>query len=193
MESSRCIELVKSELHKLGLLYKNVELGEVELKGSISDEYISKLDLALKECGLEIIYNKEKLIIEKIKDTINKFIYRSEDFQKYSLTDFLRKRINFNYTYLSNLFSKKEGITIEKYFIEKKIEYVKELLVFEKLSLSDISFKLNYSSVAHLCNQFKKVTGLTPSFFRQLRNFRHSKVKKCESCKSSKELCNCKP
>lgn len=178
MESSRCIELVKSELNKLGLLYKSVELGEADLKGHISDEYISKLDIALKEGGLEIIYNKEKLIIEKIKDTINRFIYRSEDFQEYTLTDYLRNSINFNYTYLSNLFSKKEGITIEKYLIEKKIDYVKELLVFQNLSLSDISFKLNYSSVAHLCNQFKKVTGLTPSFFRQFRIIRHRKLKK---------------
>jgi len=178
MESSRCIELVKSELNKLGLLYKSVELGEAELKGHISIEHIKKLDIALKDSGLEVIYNKEKLVIQKIKSAINLLINNSENLPKFTLAEFICNKVNFNYTYLSNLFSKMEGITIEKYFIERKIECVKEMLIFEKLSLGDIAFKLNYSSVAHLCNQFKKVTGLTPTFFKQLRISHHRKLQK---------------
>lgn len=177
MESERCKEVVKNELTKLGLTYKTVELGQVELNDTLPKSKIQLVDIALKNVGLELIADKKTRIIEKIKDTIHQLIYFSDDLTKQNYPDLISKNINYDYTYLSNLFSGSEGITIEKYIIEHKIERVKELLVYDKLSLINIAYKLQYSSVAHLSNQFKKVTGLTPSFFRQLRNISRQKTK----------------
>jgi len=170
MESSRCISLVKNELNKLKLHHNKVELGRIELKDKISDTYLKLLDIALKESGLELINNKENLLIEKIKDAIDQLIDFPEDQPKPVFSDFISKKVDRNYTFLSNLFTSILGISIEKYIIARKIERVKELLVYDDLSLNDIAYKMRYSSVAHLSNQFKKVTGLTPSFFRQNRN-----------------------
>ncbi len=169
MESNRCIRLVENELNKLGLHHNNIELGKVELKGNIPDKYLKMLDVSLKENGLELMLSKENVIISKIKDAIRQLIYLLDDLPKQNFPEYISKKINYDYAYLSNLFSGTQGITIEKYIIEQKIERVKELLVYEGLSLSDIAFKLQYSSVAHLSNQFKKVTGLTPTFFRHIR------------------------
>jgi AraC-like DNA-binding protein len=169
MESNRCIMLVKKELNKLGLDHNTIKLGTVELKGKISDTYLQMLDMALKESGLEIIYNKESLLIEKIKDAISKLICLSSDFPKPSFSDYIINKVNHNYAYLSNLFSGMQGITIEKYIIAQKIERVKYLLVYSELTLNDIAFQLGYSSVAHLSTQFKRVTGLTASHFKQRR------------------------
>lgn len=176
MQSSRCESILRNELHKLGLHHDEIELGKVELKGNISGEYLEMLDIALKDSGLEIMYSKENLIIEKIKDAINQLIYHSDDLSKPNFSDYISKKVNYDYAYLSNLFSGTQGITIEKYIITQKIECVKELLVYDELSLSDIAYKLQYSSVAHLSNQFKKVTGLTPSFFKKLRNTSRQKL-----------------
>ena len=176
MQSSRCESILRNELHKLGLQHNTIELGKVELKGNISGEYLKMLDIALKNSGLEIMYSKENLIIEKIKDAINQLIYLSDDLPKPNFSDYISEKVNYDYAYLSNLFSGTQGITIEKYIIIQKIECVKELLVYDELSLSDIAYKLQYSSVAHLSNQFKKITGITPSFFKKLRNTNRQKT-----------------
>jgi len=176
MESDRCIAMVKDELCKHGLQYKNVELGKVELKGNISDEKLRLVDMGLRNAGLELMEDKKSHLIEMIKAAVYQLIYLSDDFPKPNFSDYISKKVNRDYTYLSNLFSGVQGVTIEKYFIAQKIVRVKELLVYCKLSLSDIAFKLHYSSVAHLSNQFKKVTGLTPTFFKQLRITRRHKL-----------------
>ena len=177
MESERCKAVVMDELNKLGLHYKKVELGEVELIRKISTEKLRLIDIALKNAGLELMMDNKRRIVEKIKVSINQVIFLSEDIPKQTFSEYISKIVNYDYTYLSNLFSGVQGITIEKYIITQKIKRVKELLVFGNLSLSDIAFKLQYSSVAHLSNQFKKVTGLTPSFFRNLRKIRRNKSK----------------
>lgn len=178
MESDRCIATVKNELDKLGLHYKKVELGEIELKERVSDEKLMLIDNALRTAGLELMRDKNSRLIDKIKDSINQLIDIPEDQPKPNTSDFISKKVNADYAYLSNIFSTIQGISIEKYIIAKRIERVKELLVYGKLSLFDIAFKLHYSSVAHLSNQFKKVTGLTPSFFRQLRKKKHTQSRK---------------
>jgi YesN/AraC family two-component response regulator len=167
MESSRCISLVKSELEKHGLNYKTIELGEVEINGSITWEKLNMIDSALKNSGLELIVNKNTKLIEKITNAIHQMVYFSDDLPKQNFSDYISNKVDRDYTYLSNIFSREMGITIEKYIIELKIERIKELLVYSDLNLNDIAFKLQYSSVSHLSNQFKKVTGLTPSFFKQ--------------------------
>jgi YesN/AraC family two-component response regulator len=170
MESDRCIALVKNELSKLELNYKTVELGKVELKEGISTEKLHSIDIALRSAGLELIDDKRQSLIEKIKVAVYQLIYLSDDLPKQNFSDYISKKVNHDYTYISSLFSGVEGITIEKYIIAQKIERVKELLFYSEFSLSDIAHKLQYSSMAHLSNQFKKATGLTLSFFRQLRN-----------------------
>jgi AraC-like DNA-binding protein len=177
MESDRCIEMVKSELSKLGVNYKRVELGKVEVKEIISVEKLQSIDKALRSSGLELMVDQKILIIENIKDAVHQMIHVSDEISKLNFSDYISKKVNHSYPYLSNLFSATQGITIEKYLILQKIDRVKELLVYGDFSLSDIAYKLQYSSVAHLSNQFKKITGLTPSFFRQLRNKMHRKSK----------------
>jgi AraC-like DNA-binding protein len=173
MESNRCIALVRKELNKLGLPYKTVELGKIELKTDISVEYLKMLDCALKESGLELISENRTNYIEKIKSAIQQLIYLSDELPKTSISEYISKRVNYDYAYLSNLFSSSQGITIEKYIITQKIARVKELLVYGELTLNDIAFQLGYSSVAHLSNQFKKITGLTATHFRLLRQGRN--------------------
>jgi AraC-like DNA-binding protein len=168
MESSRCKTMVKNELNKLGLQYTRIELGKVELKENISGEKLHLIDLALRNSGLELIADKKTGLIERIKDAIYQLIYLFDDLPKPNSNDYISEKVKCDYASLSNIFSGTLGITIEKYIISQKIERVKELLVYDKRSLSDISFIMHYSSVAHLSSQFKKVTGLTPSFFRQL-------------------------
>jgi AraC-like DNA-binding protein len=166
--------VVKSELEKLGLHYLIVDLGEVELKESISQEQKDLLNLALKKSGLELMDDKKSMLIEKIKNIIVELVHYSDDQPKVNFSDYISERLNHDYTYLANLFSEVEGTTIEQFFISHKIERVKELLVYDELNLTEIAFKLHYSSVAHLSNQFKKVTGLTPSHFKQLRHKRRT-------------------
>ena len=177
MESDRCIEMVKNELSRLGVNYKMVELGKVEVKEIISVEKLQSIDKALRSSGLELMVDQKILIIEKIKDAVHQMIHISDDISKLNFSEYISKKVNHNYPYLSNLFSGTQGITIEKYLILQKIERVKELLVYGEFSLSDIAYKLQYRSVAHLSNQFKKITGLTPSFFRQFRNNKRRKSK----------------
>ena len=172
MESDRCKTIVIEELNKLGLLYKSVELGEVELKDNISNLKMQLIDSALKKSGLELMANNKSILIGKIKDAINHLVYFSEDLSRPNFSDYISKKVNYDYNYLSKIFSEGEGITIEKYIIHQRIERVKELLIYDGLSLNEISYKMLYSSVAHLSNQFKKVTGLSPVQFRLLREKR---------------------
>jgi YesN/AraC family two-component response regulator len=168
MESDRCKAVVKYELTRLGLHYKNVDLGEVEVKENISGEKLQMVDEALRNAGLELMYDKNNRIVERIKNAVYQLIYLSDELPKQNFSRYISSKINRDYTYLSNLFSGIQGITIEKYIISQKVGRIKELLKFEHLSLSNIAFKLKYSSVAHLSNQFKKTTGITPSFFKEL-------------------------
>ena len=166
--------VVKSELERVGIPYIVVELGEVELKENISQGQRDQLDILLKKSGLELMDNKKSMLIEKIKTVIIELIHYSDELPKTKFSEFLSDKLNHDYTYLSNLFSEVQGITIEHFIIAHKIERVKELLVYDELNLTEIAYKLHYSSVAHLSNQFKKVTGLTPSHFKQLKNRRIS-------------------
>jgi len=168
MESDRCIAIVKNELDKLGLNYKKVDLGEVELNENISNEKLRLIDSALKNAGLELFDNREKRLVKKIKAAVCQYINLTEDIAKQNFSDYIREKVNYDYTSLSNLFSDKEGITIEKYYIEQRIERAKELLANQELTVSEISYKLQYSSVGHLSNQFKKITGFNPSCYRRL-------------------------
>jgi len=166
----RCKMLVKSELEKLGLHYTTVELGEAEILENISHKQADILNNNLKMAGLELIGDKKSILVEKIKTIIIEIVHFSDDQIKINLSDYLTEKLNYNYTYLANLFSQVKGITIEQFFLTHKIEKVKELLVYDDLNLTEIAWKLHYSSVAHLSNQFKKMTGITPTAFKNLKN-----------------------
>jgi len=164
--------VVKTELEKLGIDTLKVDLGEVEIKENISDEERKLLDIRLKKLGLELMDDKKSMLIEKIKNVIIEMVHYADDLPKTNFSDYLSKKLNHDYGYLANLFSEMQGITIEHYIISHKIERVKELLVYGELTLTEISYKLHYSSVAHLSTQFRRVTGLTPSHFKKLKNKR---------------------
>ncbi len=172
MVCNRCIMVVQNELDKLGLNVKSIKLGEVILEKELSPATKNKLNDALMPLGFEIIDDRKSRIIEKIKNIIIELVHHQDNNTRHNLSELLSSRLHNDYNYLSNLFSEVEGTTIEKYFIAQKIEKVKELLVYDELSLSEIAFRLNYSSVAYLSNQFKKVTGLTPSHFRQIKEYK---------------------
>lgn len=167
--------MVKDELNRLGLTYQSVELGEVELKDNISNEELLLFDAALRKSGLELVVDIRSQLITDIKMAIKHLVYCSEDLNRPNISEYLSKKVNADYNYISKIFSGAEGITIEKYIIRERIERVKKLLITGKFSLSEIAYMLLYSSVAHLSNQFKKVTGLTPFAFRQLMNKRLQK------------------
>jgi AraC-like DNA-binding protein len=169
MVSIRCKMAVKSELDKLGLHYRKVDLGEVDIRENITPEQRNQLKTSLLKSGLELMDDKKAILIEKIKNVIIEMIHYADEPPKTNFSDYLCEKLNYDYTYLANLFSEVTGITIEHFIISHKIERVKELLIYDELNLTEISYKLNYSSVAHLSNQFKKVTGLTPTFFKQLK------------------------
>lgn len=169
MVCDRCVMVVQNELEKLGLDAKNIKLGEVILSKEITSLEKENLSKTLEPLGFEVIDDKKGRIIEKIKNIIIDLVHHQDSDVKINLSDVLSDKLHHDYNYLSNLFSEVEGTTIEKYFIAQKVEKVKELLVYDELSLSEIAFRLNYSSVAYLSNQFKKVTGLTPSHFKQIK------------------------
>jgi len=168
----RCKMVVKAELEKLGLHYIVVELGEAEVMESISEEQHDQFKEALLRSGLELLDNKKSVLIQKIKNVIIELIHYSEEPLAINFSDHLSQKLNHNYTYLANLFSEVQGTTIEQFIIAHKIERVKELLVYNELNLTEIAYLMHYSSVGHLSAQFKKVTGLTPSHFKQLREKR---------------------
>jgi AraC-like DNA-binding protein len=160
--------IVKEELLKLGLHYARVELGEVEILGNMDIEQHNEMKIALHKWGLELMDDKKSVLIEKIKNVIIESIHYDDQQLQINFSNYLSEKLNYDYTYLSNLFSEVEGTTIEHFIIAHKIEKVKELLVYDELNLTEIAWNLHYSSVAHLSNQFKKVTGLTPSHFKLL-------------------------
>lgn len=162
--------VVKSELEKLGLNCTDLKLGEAEIAENISDEEMKTLGVGLKKTGLELIHDKKSILVEKIKTDIIELVHYQDEQIKNNLSDYLSEKLNHNYTYLSNLFSELEGTTIERFYLANKIEKVKELLVYDELNLTEIAFRMHYSSVAHLSNQFKKMTGLTPSHFKNLKH-----------------------
>jgi AraC-like DNA-binding protein len=166
--------VVKSELDKLGLHYTTVELGEAEIREDISAEQLQLLSTALKKTGLELMDDKKSILVEKIKAIIIELVHYTDEQIKTNLSDYLTEKLNLNYTYLANLFSEVKGTTIEKFYLAHKIEKVKELLVYDELNLTEIAYKLHYSSVAHLSNQFRKMTGLTPSYFKNMKHKRRN-------------------
>ncbi|MDP4281296.1 MAG: helix-turn-helix transcriptional regulator [Bacteroidota bacterium] len=174
----RCKMVVKSELEKLGLHYLTVELGEAEIMEDISADQLNCLRIGLKKSGLELMDNKKSILVEKIKLVIIELVHYNDEQIKINLSDYLSEKLNYNYTYLANLFSEVKGTTIEKFYLTHKIEKVKELLVYDELNLTEIAYKMHYSSVAHLSNQFKKMTGLTPSHFKSLKKKRRSTLEK---------------
>jgi len=170
MVSIRCKMIVKSELDQLGLQYGVVELGYVVVIGKMTFEQRDQLQIALLKSGLELMDDKNALLIEKIKKVIIEMVHYADDLPKIKNSIYISEKFNVGYPYLSNLFSTVTGITIEQYILIHKIERVKELLLYDKLNLTEISNKLNYSSVTHLSSQFKKVTGITPGNFKQIKH-----------------------
>jgi AraC-like DNA-binding protein len=170
MVCGRCKMVVKSEFEKLGLHTISVELGEVELQDDITDSQKEILLKNLQALGFDFIDDKKSKTIEKIKNLIVDLVHHKNNDLKINLSDYLVENLNQDYSTLSNLFSEIENTTIEKYFISQKIEKVKELLIYNEHSLSEIADMLNYSNVAHLSNQFKKITGFTPTYFKQLKD-----------------------
>ena len=169
MVSIRCKMLVKSELEKLGLHYKTVELGEVELEEDISAEERNELRSALLASGLVLMEDKKSILVEKIKGIIVEMIHYNDELPRVNYSVYISEKLGLNYTYLANLFAEVKGTTIEHFIIIHKIEKVKELIIYDELSLTEIASLMQYSSVAHLSKQFKKITGLTPSHFRKLK------------------------
>jgi len=168
----RCQMVVKAELEKLGLQFVYVKIGEADIIGDVLPEQLMQLKVDLKKAGLVLMDDKRSVLVEKIKSAIIELVHYSDDQIKVNLSDFLSEKLDHDYTYLANLFSEVKGITIEKFYLTHKIEKVKELIVYDELNLSEISWKMHYSSVAHLSNQFKKYTGLTPTHFKMLKNKR---------------------
>ncbi|MCW4451202.1 AraC family transcriptional regulator [Kaistella sp. BT6-1-3] len=169
MVCNRCILVVQNELDKLGIVANNIKLGEIILEKDLTTTEREALENVLDPLGFEVIDDKKSRMIEKIKNVIIDLVHHQDNDAKTNLSDVLSDALHHDYNYLSNLFSDIEGTTIEKYFIAQKVEKIKELLVYDELSLSEIADRMNYSSVAYLSNQFKKVTGLTPSHFKQIR------------------------
>jgi AraC-like DNA-binding protein len=174
MVSIRCKMLVKSQLERLNLPYKTVELGEVELEENIADQKREELKQALLISGLVLMEDKKSVLVEKIKTIIIEMIHYTDELPKINYSMYISQKLNLNYTYLANLFTEVKGTTIEQFIIIHKIERVKELIIYDELSLTDIAALMQYSSVAHLSKQFKKITGLTPSHFKQLKNKRRN-------------------
>lgn len=174
MVSIRCKMVVKSELEKLNLKYKSVELGEVELEQAIDDWQRDTLRTALLTYGLVVMDDKRSILVEKIKTLIIEMIHYNDELPDVNYSVYISEKLNYNYTYLANLFAEVKGTTIEHFIILHKIEKVKELIIYDELSLTEIASLMKYSSAAHLSKQFKKITGLTPSYFKQMKNKRRN-------------------
>lgn len=172
MVSLRCKLMVQEELKQLGIMYANVQLGMIEVMEDISSHQREQLKENLLKSGLELLDDKKSILIEKIKNVITEMIHYSDELPKVNYSDYISEKLDYDYTYLANTFSEVKGITIQQYIIINKIERVKELLIYDELTLTEIAYKLHYSSVAHLSNQFKKITGLTPTFYKNLKDKR---------------------
>ena len=165
----RCKMIVKSVLENLGLHYILVGLGQVEIKEELSGDQHDQLKTELRKYGLELLDDRKAILIERIKNVIIQMVHYEDELPKIKNSEYISERLDYDYTYLANLFSEVTGTTIEHFFLTHKIERVKELLLYDKLSLKEIAYKMNYSSIGHLSNQFRKLTGLTPSFFKHLK------------------------
>lgn len=178
MVCDRCKMVVNNELVKMRFHPQSVELGEVEIKGQINDNDKQIIAISLQKLGFELIDDKKSRVIEKVKTEIIQLIHHSSNSIKTNISAHLSEKLKLDYNYLSSLFSEVEGKTIEQFYINQKIEKVKELLVYDELSLSEIAYQLEYSSVAYLSNQFKKVTGFTPSHFKSIREQKRKSLDK---------------
>ena len=176
MVSSRCKAAVKDELRKMGLHFIVVDLGEVEIMEELTSEQRNQLKESLLILGLELMENKKAILIDKIKNVIVEMIHHNDEIIKVNFSDYLSEKLNHDYTYLANLFSEVQGSTIEQFVILHKVERIKELIIYDELNITEIAWKMNYSSVSHLSNQFKKVTGLSPSHFKQLRDKKRNSI-----------------
>jgi AraC-like DNA-binding protein len=168
----RCETLVKSELTKMGFAYQSVKSGEVEIKDDLTEDDRKRLNEILEKSGLGVLDDKKSVLVEKISNLIIDLIHYNDDWIKINLSDYLKEKLNYDSAYLSRLFAEVKGTTIEHFFIAQRIERAKEMLIYDELSLTEIADQLRFSSASHLCNQFKKATGLTPSYFRQLKTNR---------------------
>jgi len=177
MVSLRCKMVVKAELEKMKLNHTIVELGEVEIMEDLSAKKRDQLKVALLKSGLELMDDQRAMVVERIKNIIVEMVHYTDELPHVSVSDYLSKKLNHNYNDLANLFSEVKGTTIEQFIIMHKIERVKELIIYNELNLTEIAYKLHYSSIAHLSNQFKKVTGLTPSFFKSLKHRKRTVLK----------------
>jgi AraC-like DNA-binding protein len=184
MVSNRCKMAVKEELKKLGLHFIVVDLGEVEIMENISAEQRQELKTALLSSGLELMDDKRAMMIEKIQNVVTEMIHYTDEVPKMNYSDFISQKLDYDYTYLSNLFSEVKGITLQQFIIIHKIEKAKELLLYDELNLTEISYKLHYSSVAHLSNQFKKITGLTPSDYKKMKDKRRKPIEEIGNAES---------
>ncbi len=176
MVSNRCKLAVKDELKKLGLHFIVVDLGEVEIMEKISAEQREVLKVRLHDSGFELMDDRKAVLIEQIKNVIIEMVHHTEETIKINFSVFLSEKLNHDYTYLANLFSEVQGTTIEQFIISHKVERIKELIIYGELNITEIAYKMNYSSVAHLSNQFKKVTGLSPSHFKKLKDKRRNSL-----------------
>ncbi|PKP46046.1 MAG: AraC family transcriptional regulator [Bacteroidetes bacterium HGW-Bacteroidetes-11] len=176
MVSDRCKMIVKSELLKLGLHHVMIDIGEVEIMETLSAEQQENLNSNLRKTGLLLISDKKSILLEKIKNIIIDLVYYAEKPPKTNFSDYLSEKLDYDYTYMANLFSETQNTTIEQYIINLKIERVKELLIYDELNISEIADKMHYSSLSHLSSQFKKITGLTPSYYKRLRNNRRKPI-----------------
>jgi AraC-like DNA-binding protein len=176
MVSNRCKLAVKEALRNLGLHFIVVDLGEVEIMETLTIEQREELKIALHSSGLELMDDKRAVLIEKIKNAIVEMVHHTNEAVKVNFSDYLSEKLNHDYTYLANLFSEVQGTSIEQFIISHKIERIKELIIYDELSITEIAWQMNYSSVAHLSNQFKKMTGLSPIHFKQLKNKRRSPI-----------------
>jgi AraC-like DNA-binding protein len=170
MVSARCKMLVKEALKALGLHFVIVELGEVDVMENLTTTQREQLRLALQEAGLELMEDKRAILLEKIKLTIIDVVHHREEDTRINFSHYLSEKLQYDYTHLANIFSEASGTTIEQYMIAQKVERIKELLTYDELNITEIAWKMNYSSVAHLSNQFKKVTGLSPSHFKKIKD-----------------------
>ncbi len=171
-----CKVVIKDALEELNIFPLRIELGEIETKEDVTNEEKKKLNTIIKKAGLELLENKQGILIEKIREVIIDYVYHTDEKTITNFSDLLSKKLNYNYNYLANFFSEVEATTIAQYVISLKIERIKELIIFEEFTLSEIAHKLHYSSVAHLSTQFKKITGLTPSHFKTLKKKRRKAI-----------------
>lgn len=176
MVSTRCKMMVKEALKKLNLHFIIVDLGVVEVMENLSIEQWEHLKIILLNSGLELMDDKRAMLIEKIKNVIIEMVHYTDELPKTNFSDFISKKLNYDYTYLANLFSEVQGMTIEHFIISHKVERIKELIIYGELNITEIANQMNYSSVAHLSSQFKKATGLSPSHFKQLKEKRRSPI-----------------